>query len=124
MVGRAQSDGARGVFLVPRNRKAPYYQALRKRAVLIRDLDAEPDYFVHARKEMCKHSLLAVDFAEGEDLTSLFCGQETEPRRRGRRTLRVEEEETRRLIRQISELGFEVRCEEPTRYGACHGSSR
>ena len=109
VVRRAQSDGARGIFLVPRNRKAPYFQALRQRAILIRNLESEPDLFVHARKQMCKHSLIAVDFGYGNDLTSPFCGQESEPRRKGRVALPVEEEASRDIIRQISLLGEEVR---------------
>jgi hypothetical protein len=45
VIRRAQSDGARGIFLVPRNRKAPFFQALRQRALLRKDLEAEPDLF-------------------------------------------------------------------------------
>jgi hypothetical protein len=109
VVRRAQSDGVRGIFLVPRNKKAPFFQALRQRALLRRDLEAEPDLFNHVKKQMCKHSLIAVDFGEGGDLTAPFCGQEAEPRVRGRRPLPVEEEEARGLVRQISLLGEEVR---------------
>ena len=109
VVRRAQSDGARGIFLVPRNRKAPYYQALRQRAMLARHLEAEPDLFCHTRKQMCKHSLIAVDFSGGVDLTTAFCGQESEPRRKGRAVLPVEAEAARDLVRQISLLGAEVR---------------
>ena len=74
-------------------------------------LESEPDLFVHARKQMCKHSLIAVDFGYGSDLTTLFCGQESEPRRKGRVVLPVEEEASRDIIslRQISLLGEEVR---------------
>ena len=109
VVRRAQSDGARGVFLVPRNRKAPFYQALRQRALLTRHLEAEPDFFTHSRKQMCKHSLIAVDFSDGTDLTTPFCGQESELRRKGRAALPVEEEASRNLIRQVSLLGEKVR---------------
>ena len=109
VVRRAQSDGARGIFLVPRNRKAPFFQALRQRALLKKDLDAEPDLFNHVKKQLCKHSLIAVDFGDGVDLTVPFCGQESEPRPKGRRALPVEEEEARGLVRQISLLGEEVR---------------
>ena len=105
VVRRAQSDGARGVFLVPRNRKAPYFQALRQRAILMRNLESEPGLFIHVRKQMCKHSLIAVDFSGGNDLTTVFCGQESEPRRKGRTALPVEEEAARDLVQQISLLG-------------------
>ena len=109
VVRRAKSDGVRGIFLVPRNRKAPYYQALRQNALRERDLGAHADLFVHARKQMSKHSLLAVDFGGGVDMFSPPCGQEGRRRPRGRAALPIEEEEARALVQHISSLGAEVR---------------
>jgi len=109
VVRRARSDGARGIFLVPRNRKLAYYQSLRQNAILKQDLEADPDLFEHVRKPMTKHSLFAVDFARQPDRSAPYCGQEARLRRRGREAEPVEAEEARALVRQISLLEEEVR---------------
>jgi hypothetical protein len=109
VVRRARSDGARGIFLVPRNRKLAYYQSLRQNAMLKLDLDADPGLFEHVRKPMTKHSLFAVDFARQPDRCTPYCGQEASRRRPGREIRPVEAEEARALVRQISLLEEEVR---------------
>ena len=108
IVRRARSDGARGVFLVPCNPRAPFYVALQKHAVAALDIPNEPDMFTHTVKPLCKHTLMAVDFGSSDACTA-GCGQETAHRPQGRFVHPVEAEETAALVFKMSNMAAEHR---------------
>ena len=108
IVRRARSDGARGVFLVPCNPRAPFYVALQKHAVATLDIPNEPDMFTHTAKPLCKHTLMAVDFGSSDTCTA-GCGQETAHRPQGRFVHPVEAEETAALVFKMSNMAAEHR---------------
>jgi hypothetical protein len=84
VVRRAKSDGARGIFLVPTNRKAAFYMCLSQHAHASRIVRSDKDTFVHVVRSMPQHTLFAVDFGERADHTSPPSGQEGHRRSTGR----------------------------------------
>ena len=61
VVRRAKSDGARGIFLVPTNRKAAFYMCLSQHAHASRIVRSDKDTFVHVVRSMPQHTLFAAD---------------------------------------------------------------
>jgi hypothetical protein len=105
VVRRAKSDGARGVFLVPTNRKAAYYMCLVQNAHARQVIDQRLTGFVHASRPMTQHTLFAVDFGERADRTSpSACGQALRRRSTGREARRIETEERVALSHNIAAL--------------------
>ena len=93
VVRRAKSDGARGIFLVPINRKAAYYMCLQQYSVEQEAVGMGDRVFEHAVRQMPKMMLFAVDFADGNaDRASPPCGQEFVRRADGREVRAVDQE--------------------------------
>ena len=84
VIRRAKSDGARGIFLVPTNRKAGYYMCLTQHSHASRVVRPDRGAFVHTTRAMTPHTLFAVDFGERADHTAPPCGQEGRRRTSGR----------------------------------------
>ena len=102
---RAKSDGARGIFLVPTNRKAAYYVCLTQHAHASRVIDQRQTGFLHSSRDMTHHTLFCVDFAELADRTSpAACGQDLHRRVLGRAERVIELQEGVALSENISAL--------------------
>jgi len=106
VVWRARSVGARGLFLVPCNTKAPFYVALKKHAVATMDVPNEPDVFIHKLNPLCKHTLLAVDVGLTDGCTA-GCGQDNAHLPQGRFVFPVEAEESNALLFKMFNLAAE-----------------
>jgi len=105
IVRRAKSDGARGIFLVPTNRKAAYYMCLAQNAHARQIIDQQCTGFVHSTRPLTQHTLFAVDFGERADRTApAACGQAHRRRSSGREARRIETEERATLSRNIAAL--------------------
>ena len=92
-VKRAQSDGARGLFLVPTNVKAPYWLALRRVSLAQLEIAANPALYKWSGRDMGRHTLFAADFAESERRDGDACPQAFEKREKACRFTSVEQEE-------------------------------
>jgi hypothetical protein len=95
VVRRAKSDGARGIFLVPINRKAAYYMCLMQFASEKEAVGMGNRTFEYTVREMPKMMLIAADFAERAgpaDRASPPCGQEFVRRASGRAVRPIEQE--------------------------------
>jgi hypothetical protein len=109
IVRRAKSDGARGIFLVPTNRKAAYYMCLSQHAHASRVIEQTATGFVHANRAMTQHTLFAVDFEERPDRTApARCGQESHRRISGRADRVIESEERGALSDKIAALAGDL----------------
>ena len=110
MVRRAKSDGARGIFLVATNKRAPYFLCLKLHCT--EQVKVEPDagVFEHCVRQMPQHTLFAVDFGDKHaDRASPLCGQETTRRRTGRAERVHETEECVALAQQAQSLAGDSR---------------
>ena len=91
-VKRALSDGARGMFLVPTNIKAPYWLALRRVSVLQKEIAADAAYYTNCAKPLGRHTLFAADFSSlsANHAVSPPCRQAFGRRAKGRQLDRAE----------------------------------
>ena len=101
---RAKSDGAKGIFLVPTNRKAAYYMCLIQHAHGSRVVPPARELFTHTARSMPQHTLFAVDFGERADHTAPLCGQEGRRRALGREVRGLETLERGVLVDQLAQL--------------------
>ena len=103
-VKRAQSDGARGLFLVPTNYKAPYWQALRRAARARLEIASNPQLYKWCGAPMGRHTLFAVDFTSSERRDGDPCPQAFQRRNKVCRFLPVEREEQEAIQAQLRHL--------------------
>ena len=108
VVRRARSDGARGVFLVPCSRKAPFFAALKAHALASSEVAVEADVFTHLSRPMCKHMLFAVDFG-GADQGVGGCGQEALRRPRERWVRPIEADESEAILNKLRDMATQPR---------------
>ena len=105
MVRRARSDGARGIFLVPTNHKAPYFMCLKQRSVGRSVIVGAAGAFQYTDRQMPQHTLFAVDFGgPGAERAAPACGQEYRRRTCGREFRRIDEQEQTAITEKLSEL--------------------
>jgi hypothetical protein len=104
IVRRAKSDGARGIFLVPTNRKAAYYICLTQHSHGTRVVEHARELFAHTARTMPQHTLFAVDFGERADQTAPLCGQEGRRRALGREVRGLETLERGVLVDKLAQL--------------------
>ena len=76
VVRRARSDGVQAIFLVPVNRRAPFFQALQQHAAASLEVAADRDgIFRNTQgRHMAKHMLFAADLG-GSDRVTPWCVQ-------------------------------------------------
>jgi hypothetical protein len=112
VVARATSDGVRGIFLVPVSNKAGYWMTLRRNAVHVEGVNQEETPFVHVKRAMSKHALLAVDFGS-RDPVAPACAQAWRARGQAAAAQERESEEERyerqAVHQQLARLGGEIR---------------
>ena len=108
VVRRAKSDGARGIFLVPTNRKAAYFMCLTQNAHASRVIGQAKGLFIHTARAMPQHTLFAVDFGERADRTAPACGQEGRRRTTGREARVFEAQEHGVLADKLAALAGEL----------------
>ena len=82
---RAISDGARGLFLVRTNYKAPYWLALKRVSKLQQEIEADASLYTNSSVQLGRHTLFAADFSA----LSQQIGLTLSPRRRAGRRLIV-----------------------------------
>ena len=100
--------GARGIFLVPTNRKAAFFMCLTQHAHASRVVRPDRGTFLHATRPMTQHTLFAVDFGERADHTSPPCGQEGQRRSSGRELRPLEAIENKALAERLEALAGAV----------------
>ena len=118
-VKRAQSDGARGLFLVPTNVKAPYWLALRRVSLAQLEIAANPALYKWSGRDMGRHTLFAADFAESDRRDGDPCPQAFEKREKVCRFTPVEQEEQAAIQRKLRHLAHGAAGSRP----ACGGVS-
>ena len=91
-VKRALSDGARGLFLVPTNIKAPYWLALRRVSTVQKEIAADASFYTNCAKPLGRHTLFAADFSNtpADHTASPPCRQAFVRRAKGRLLDRAE----------------------------------
>ena len=108
VVRRARSDGARGLFLVPCNPKAPFFVALKTASRASMVVEPVGATFTHVKKPMCKHMLFAVDFG-GADPHVRACGQATTRRPKERWVRPVEAAESEAILDKLRDMATQPR---------------
>ena len=105
-VRRAASDGARGLFLVPTNNKAPYWLALKRVASLQQEIEADSSLYTNSSLALGRHTLFAADFSSGsaDTLATPPCRQAFERRPKGRRPDQEEAFQLEEIQRQLQVL--------------------
>ena len=103
---RAASDGARGLFLVPTNNKAPYWLALKRVASLQQEIEADSSLYTNSSLALGRHTLFAADFSSGsaDTLATPPCRQAFERRPKGRRPDQEEAFQLEEIQRQLQVL--------------------
>ena len=107
-VKRAQSDGARGIFLVPTNVKAPFWLALRRVSRAQKEVAANPGLYEWCEKPLGRHTLFAADFAETERRDGAPCPQAFLRREKVGRFSPVELEEQEAIQSKLRHLAQQV----------------
>jgi hypothetical protein len=105
-VWRATSDGARRLFLVPTNNKAPYWLALKRVAVLQQEIRNDSSLYMNCSLPRGRHTLFAADFSSGSanTLATQPCRQAFERWPKGRRPNREEALQLEAIQKQLQVL--------------------
>ena len=105
-VKRALSDGARGLFLVPTNYKAPYWLALKRVSILQQEIEADASLYTNSAVPLGRHTLFAADFSAGRSdaLATPPCRQAFDRRRKGRQPDRAEATQHEEIHKQLQVL--------------------
>lgn len=105
-VRRALSDGAKGLFLVPTNLKAPYWLALRRVSKARIEIEADSSLYLNCERPLGRHTLFVADFSEGITDSSVTapCPQAYDRRRKGRSFDRVETAEQEEIQVKLRSL--------------------
>ena len=100
------SDGARGLFLVPTNYKAPYWLALKRVSILQQEIEADASLYTNSAAPLGRHTLFAADFSAGRSdaLATPPCRQAFDRRRKGRQPDRAEATQHEEIHKQLQVL--------------------